>query len=46
MVIGTVLYEQNEDTRAFAETFARADQSFNYCLDAYILGLRQKAATA
>ncbi|MGX7895935.1 TetR/AcrR family transcriptional regulator C-terminal domain-containing protein [Tsuneonella sp. HG222] len=45
MVLGTVIYEQNEDTRAFADAFGDTEDSFEYCLDAYILGLREKAAS-
>lgn len=43
LVLGTVIYQQNDDTRQFAEAFGDAGSNFDVALSAYILGLRAAA---
>jgi TetR/AcrR family tetracycline transcriptional repressor len=44
LVLGSVLYEQNPHTRAFAAIYGNADAHFEYVLAAYIRGLRADLA--
>jgi len=40
LVLGSVIYQQNDATRQFAETFGDAESNFDLALSTYILGLR------
>jgi TetR/AcrR family tetracycline transcriptional repressor len=43
LVLGTVIYEQNPDTREFLLSFHDPQDAFEFVLDAYVSGLRMKA---
>ncbi len=44
MVLGSVIYEQNLDTKDFAAAFGDPAQTFDYALETYIGGLRRRSA--